>query len=110
MPFRPSISNAPGCPNRATPPNSAVQQPGHHDARADYKAEQKRLSLWAVEGDCEPARLVSNEFTMEWPPKSGAICSFPEADRGEWFDLTEAAKRILKGQQAILGRLAELAN
>lgn len=69
----------------------------------------KRLSVWAVEGDCDPARLVSNPFAMEWPPKSGAICSFPEADRGEWFDLRQAAGRLVKGQRPILDRFAELA-
>lgn len=68
----------------------------------------KRLFVWAVEGDCEPARLVSNEFTMVWPPNSTAIRSFPEADRGEWFGLKEAGKRILKGQRPILEKFTEL--
>ena len=26
---------------------------------------------WAVEGDCDPAQLRSEMFSMEWPPRSG---------------------------------------
>jgi predicted NUDIX family NTP pyrophosphohydrolase len=69
----------------------------------------KRLSIWAIEGDCDPERLVSNQFTMIWPPKSATIRSFPESDRGEWFDIDEAGRRLLKGQRPILDRLLELA-
>lgn len=31
----------------------------------------KRLFAFALEGDFDPARLVSNRFDMEWPPRSG---------------------------------------
>src|SRR5688572_18925008 len=31
----------------------------------------KVVLAWAVEGDFDPARLRSNIFEMEWPPKSG---------------------------------------
>lgn len=62
----------------------------------------KQLTVWAVEGDCDPGKLVSNSFTMIWPPRSGRLCSFPEADRGAWFDRDEAMVRILKGQRPIL--------
>ncbi|HEX3754131.1 MAG TPA: NUDIX domain-containing protein [Rhizomicrobium sp.] len=62
----------------------------------------KQLTAWAVEGDCDPASLVSNTFTMIWPPRSGRVCSFPEADRGAWFDREEAMVRILKGQKPML--------
>src|SRR6201746_612426 len=43
------------------------------------------LWVWAIEGDCDPGQLVSMTFSMEWPPRSGKIQSFPEADRGAWF-------------------------
>ena len=33
----------------------------------------KTVSAWAVEGDLNPARLVSNSFSLEWPPKSGRL-------------------------------------
>src|SRR5579884_3551191 len=31
----------------------------------------KTLTVWAVEGDCDPAQLTSVLFSMVWPPKSG---------------------------------------
>lgn len=29
----------------------------------------KRVRAWAFEGDCDPAAVVSNMFSMEWPPR-----------------------------------------
>ena len=31
----------------------------------------KIVHAWAIEGDFDPAKLKSNVFEMEWPPKSG---------------------------------------
>jgi predicted NUDIX family NTP pyrophosphohydrolase len=65
----------------------------------------KLVTAYAVEGDCDAAALVSNTFSMEWPPRSGKLQFFPEADRGAWFDRTEAEMKILNGQRAILDKL-----
>ena len=45
---------------------------------------------------------------MEWPPRSGRMQEFPEADRAGWFGLREAREKIVKGQVPLLDRLAEL--
>jgi len=37
----------------------------------------KIVQAWAVEGDCDPAAVRSNTFTMEWPPRSGRRQEFP---------------------------------
>jgi predicted NUDIX family NTP pyrophosphohydrolase len=66
----------------------------------------KTVFAWAVEGDCDPAELHSNLFTMEWPPRSGKTHEFPEVDRGGWFDLAEARRRIVPGQAGFLDELA----
>lgn len=66
----------------------------------------KLVHAWAVEGDCDATTCRSNEFTMEWPPKSGKHASFPEIDRAEWFSLGEARRRILPGQAPFLDELA----
>jgi predicted NUDIX family NTP pyrophosphohydrolase len=68
----------------------------------------KRVHAWAVEGDLDPATAVSNEFEMEWPPRSGKMQRFPEVDRGQWFALPEARTRINPGQVAFLEELALL--
>lgn len=62
----------------------------------------KRLHIWAVEGDCNPADLRSNLFEMEWPPRSGRTEQFPEVDRGAWFDREQALLKISHGQRPIL--------
>jgi predicted NUDIX family NTP pyrophosphohydrolase len=62
----------------------------------------KTIRAWAIEGDCDPARLISNSFELEWPPKSGQIRQFPEVDRGEWLAGPIAQQRITSGQRAIL--------
>jgi|SRR5579862_5735130 len=59
----------------------------------------KRLRVWAVEGDCDPERLSSNLFELEWPPRSGRSQSFPEIDRGAWFEQPLALHKITSGQR-----------
>ncbi len=68
----------------------------------------KLVHIWAVEGDCDPAVVRSNSFTMEWPPGSGRLQSFPEIDRAEWVTLEQATAKIHKSQAEFLDRLAKL--
>jgi predicted NUDIX family NTP pyrophosphohydrolase len=66
----------------------------------------KIVTVWAFEGDCDPAGLRSNTFSIEWPPKSGQTREFPEVDRAAWFTIDVARTKLLKGQLAFLDRLA----
>jgi predicted NUDIX family NTP pyrophosphohydrolase len=68
----------------------------------------KLVSLWAVEGDVDPARLVSNTFEIEWPPRSGRRREFPEIDRAAWFAVPEALEKVVKGQRPAIERLCAL--
>jgi predicted NUDIX family NTP pyrophosphohydrolase len=72
------------------------------------QSAQKTVEAWAMEGDYDPSKLQSNLFEMEWPPKSGRMQSFPEADRADWFSINEARHRILKGQLPLLDQLEQL--
>jgi len=65
----------------------------------------KVVYAWAFRGDGDPSQLRSNTFTMEWPPRSGKLQEFPEADRADWFDIGEAKSRILPGQLGFLVQL-----
>lgn len=67
----------------------------------------KVVQAWAVRGDFDPAGLRSNDFEMEWPPKSGVMRRFPEVDRAGWFPLDVARRKILKGQAGFLDQLAQ---
>jgi len=62
----------------------------------------KVILAWAFEGDCDAERMKSNLFTMEWPPRSGKMVEFPEADRAGWFDLESAKAKIIKGQRGFI--------
>ncbi len=58
----------------------------------------KTVFAWAVEFDIDVTLVKSNEFEVEWPPKSGSIKSFPEIDKAEWFQAAEALKKINPAQ------------
>ena len=71
---------------------------------------RKIIHTWASEMDIDTSKLVSNKFTLEWPPNSGRINQYPEVDRGQYFDLNLAKKKILKGQLVFIDRLAKELN
>jgi predicted NUDIX family NTP pyrophosphohydrolase len=60
---------------------------------------------WAFEENSDLAQVKSNTFTLEWPPKSGQIKQFPEIDKGEFFSLTDALRKINQNQAEFLKRL-----
>ena len=72
------------------------------------QAGGKIVSAWAFAGDCDPAKLVSNPFRMEWPPRSGRMVEYPEVDRGGWFRMAQAREQILKSQEPFLDRLQRM--
>jgi predicted NUDIX family NTP pyrophosphohydrolase len=62
----------------------------------------KTVVAWAFEADFDLARFTSNEFEMEWPPRSGKRKSFPEIDRLAWFDYQTALEKIITYQKPFL--------
>ena len=58
----------------------------------------KVVHAWAVEMDCDPARVQSNTFTLQGR-------SYPEIDRAGWFPLDSAREKILPGQVGFLDEL-----
>jgi len=68
----------------------------------------KTVHAFAVEGDCNAENIRSNRFAMEWPPRSGQQREFPEVDRAGWFGLSEARRKMLRGQAGFLDELSEM--
>jgi predicted NUDIX family NTP pyrophosphohydrolase len=62
----------------------------------------KLILAWLVEADLDLTSLVSSEFEIEWPPRSGRRARFPEVDRAAYFDPATALRKIHKGQRSIL--------
>jgi predicted NUDIX family NTP pyrophosphohydrolase len=68
---------------------------------------RKIIAAWAFEGDCDAAKIKSNTFSMEWPPRSGKQAEFPEVDRAQWFPIYAAKRKLLKGQVVFIEQLCE---
>ncbi|QUH02764.1 NUDIX domain-containing protein [Saccharopolyspora erythraea] len=69
----------------------------------------KVVVAWAAEGDFDVSRLTSNEFEMQWPPRSGRTQRFPEVDRAEWFAPETARRKLVPAQAEFLDRLSSRA-
>ncbi len=67
----------------------------------------KIVTAFAAEGDFDAANLVSNAFVLEWPPQSGSLQEFPEADRAAWFAPAIAEQKLVPGQRAIVRALLD---
>jgi predicted NUDIX family NTP pyrophosphohydrolase len=65
----------------------------------------KIVEVFAAEGDFDPAMLRSNDFEMEWPPRSGRTERYPEADDARWMTLAEARRMMLPSQLPIIDAL-----
>jgi predicted NUDIX family NTP pyrophosphohydrolase len=62
----------------------------------------KTVHAFAVEADFDLGQFASNEFEIEWPPKSGRPLRFPEIDRVAYFPLAVAKVKILAYQRPLL--------
>lgn len=65
----------------------------------------KLVQAWAVEGDLDTSQVKSNEFELQWPPRSGKRMTVPEIDRAEWFSVEEAVEKINPAQAALVREL-----
>ena len=69
------------------------------------QAGGKLVEVFACEGDVDAAKIASIKFEMEWPPKSGELQTFPEAEEGRWMPIVEARRLMLPSQLPILDAL-----
>ena len=69
------------------------------------QAGGKIVEAFAVEGDLDPATISSNDFELEWPPRSGRLQRFPEVDEARWMSLAEARALMLPSQLPLLDAL-----
>ena len=65
----------------------------------------KMVYAWALEKDIDTSKIKSNEFEMEWPPKSGKQQRFPEIDKAQWFAAAEAKQKINASQAGFIDEL-----
>jgi predicted NUDIX family NTP pyrophosphohydrolase len=68
----------------------------------------KIVHAFALEADYDLTRFSSNQFEMEWPPRSGKLQQFPEVDRIAYFTVATARRKILPGQGAFIEELVRM--
>jgi len=71
------------------------------------QAGGKIVEAFALEGDLDPAAVTSNEFELEWPPRSGRLERFPEVVEARWMSLEKARSMMLPSQLPLLDALEE---
>jgi predicted NUDIX family NTP pyrophosphohydrolase len=98
------------CARREFAEETGTQLPeGALDDLGAVKLKSGKVVLaFAVEGDLDPATLVSNTFELEWPPRSGRTQTFAEVDRAEWFALDTAREKLNPAQAEFIDRLEAL--
>src|SRR3954453_6710287 len=69
------------------------------------QAGGKTVQAFAVEGDLDAAAVRSNEFEVEWPPRSGRRQRFPEVAEARWMSFAEARALMLPSQLPLLDAL-----
>lgn len=65
----------------------------------------KSVEAFAVEGDLDHLAIASNDFEIEWPPRSGRLERFPESEQARWMSLAEARRYMLPSQLPLLDAL-----
>ena len=65
----------------------------------------KKVTAWAAEATVDPTEVLSNTFTMEWPPRSGTLAEFPEIDRVAWVSSSVAKQKLNPAQAEFVDRL-----
>jgi predicted NUDIX family NTP pyrophosphohydrolase len=65
----------------------------------------KVVRAWAVQHDLDPEEISPGTFTMQWPPRSGRVQTFPEIDRVRWMGPDEARRLIVPAQASFVDRL-----
>ena len=67
----------------------------------------KLVDVFAAEGDFDTSLLKSTEFEMEWPPRSGQLRRYPEAEEARWMTLDQARRMMLPSQLPMLDALEQ---
>ena len=68
-------------------------------------SKNKNFVMWAFEG--KQSFIKSNTFTMEWPKGSGKKIEVPENDKGKFFDIPTALRKINRNQSVFITNLVK---
>jgi predicted NUDIX family NTP pyrophosphohydrolase len=80
----------------------------YQDLGQAKQSSGKIVYIFVLQADLDIKNFKSNQFEMEWPPRSGQKQSFPEADKAAWVSLAKAKTKLVKGQQIFIDNLAAI--
>lgn len=84
----------------------AAVPPGELLELGEVKQSRKTVVAFAVHApELDAEAIVSNTFTLEWPPRSGRMQEFPEIDRAAWVDPATAREQLVAAQATLIDRL-----
>lgn len=84
-----------------------VNSPDLIDLGAVVLRSGKRVVAWGAIGDLDPASVMSNLVSLEWPRGSGQTIEFPEIDAVQWCSPRQAMILLNPAQGAFVVRLQE---
>ncbi|HEU5146826.1 MAG TPA: NUDIX domain-containing protein [Chryseosolibacter sp.] len=83
--------------------------PPYHPLGTIRQKAGKVVHAWAFSGEWDPlSGIKCNDFSLEWPPRSGKMMSFPEVDKAAWMNYEYALEMIIAEQRPFLQRLADV--
>jgi predicted NUDIX family NTP pyrophosphohydrolase len=69
----------------------------------------KIVHAWAFAGSWNVENgITCNNFSIEWPPRSGEMVNFPEVDEAKWAKYEEATQLLIPEQIPFLQRAKEI--
>jgi len=71
------------------------------------QAGGKHVEAFAAEGDLDASAVVSNDFEVEWPPRSGHFQRYPEVAEARWMTIAQARAKMLPSQLPLLDALED---
>lgn len=82
--------------------------PPYHPLGTVRQKAGKVVHAWAFNGAWEPSSgITCNDFTIEWPPRSGKAATFQEVDKAAWMNFDQAMKMINTEQRPFIQRLRD---
>ena len=83
-------------------------RPPFYDIGTAKQKSGKVVHAWTFSGTWNPETGIRcNNFTLEWPPRSGKMLDFPEVDKAAWLDYNDAVRLINPAQIPFLNRAKE---
>lgn len=67
----------------------------------------KVVTVFSSQTEVDVRFVGSNDFELEWPPRSGIVQRFPEMDGAAWLPIDAARDKVVKGQQPMIDALME---